>query len=66
MVHNQNPLGAVTARCRFIGSHDYVGFVAATAKTVTACGFWTRGKQFGWRVETLPADWQSVPDWLGY
>jgi hypothetical protein len=64
-MYSQRSSSNVYALCRFIASHE-AGVVAVTETTVTVCGFWTRGKQFGWRVETLPADWQSVRDWLGY
>ena len=54
--------------CRFIASHHGVCVVGSTATTITVCGTWSKPgtKRWGWTIQTLPADWQSVRDWLGY
>jgi hypothetical protein len=58
---------------KLIGKHDVsfsavrCGVVASNPDgTLTVCSGWTRGKSFGFTVQTIPNTVSSARDWLGY
>jgi len=57
----------VEGLCRYIASHE-ASVVDWTETTITVIGFWTKPgtRYWGWTIQTLPAEWQAVRDWLGY